>query len=69
MLREMEGRDFAIFLGRFLPTARHAPFNYAAILGMVVSPVEALIFAINWLRAVITWTAFELFLAALVESL
>ena len=127
MLREMEGRDFAIFLRRFLPTARHAPFNYACVLGMVVSPVVALIalddtgsasfvlaalglvltvagplltsrllseptydvmlgwdpealpegweatrkryFALNWIRALATWTAFGLFLAALVEAL
>jgi hypothetical protein len=43
MLRPMEGREFALFLGGFLPPARKAPFNYLAILGMIASPVVALI--------------------------
>jgi hypothetical protein len=42
MLREMSGRDFARFLRAFLPPARHAPFNYAAVIGMVVAPTVAL---------------------------
>jgi hypothetical protein len=125
MLREMEGRDFALFLRAFLPTARKAPFNYACVLGIVIAPAVALFafddtgstpfvltaaglaialigafmvsnrvaepnydvmlgwdpdelpedweeirrryFAINWIRAVSTWTAFALFLAALVD--
>ena len=43
MLGAMDGRDFSRFLGAFLPTARHAPFNYIAIIGMVVAPVIALV--------------------------
>ena len=43
MLKAMTGRDFALFLRAFLPTARHAPFNYIAILGMIAAPVVALI--------------------------
>jgi hypothetical protein len=127
MMAAMPGSDFARFLRAFLPTARHAPFNYAAVVGMVVAPVVALFtlddtggspfiltaiglaltvagpllvsrlaaepnydvmlswdpdavptgwqatrrryFTINWIRAVATWAAFGLFLAALVELL
>ena len=43
MLQVMQGRDFALFLRAFLPTARRAPFNYIAVLGMVVSPIVALV--------------------------
>jgi hypothetical protein len=43
MLKPMTGREFALFLRAFLPVARHAWFNYAAIIGMIVSPVVALI--------------------------
>ena len=43
MLKAMSGRDFALFLRAFLPTARHAPFNYIAIFGMIAAPVVALI--------------------------
>ncbi|RZL76958.1 MAG: hypothetical protein EOP32_26855 [Rhodococcus sp. (in: high G+C Gram-positive bacteria)] len=43
MLEVMTGRDFALFLRAFLPTARHAPFNYLAIFGMIVAPIVALI--------------------------
>jgi uncharacterized membrane protein len=128
MIARMEGPEFARFLRAFLPTARHAPFNYIAIVGMVVAPVIALVgladdpgeapfiltaiglvltvagplvvsnrlaepnyevmlawdpaappadweakrrryFALNWIRAAATWTAFALFLAALLTSL
>jgi hypothetical protein len=31
MVAAMNGRGFAQFLRAFLPTARHAPFNYVAI--------------------------------------
>jgi hypothetical protein len=43
MLGAMSGRDFALFLRAFLPTARRAPFNYFAVAGMIVAPVAALI--------------------------
>jgi hypothetical protein len=43
MLKAMSGRDFALFLRAFLPTARHAPFNYIAIFGMIAAPVVALV--------------------------
>ena len=43
MLRGMSGREFALFLRDFLPAARTAPFNYIAVVGMVVSPAVALI--------------------------
>jgi hypothetical protein len=43
MLAKMNGPDFARFLDAFLPTARHAPFNYAAVAGMVIAPVVALL--------------------------
>jgi hypothetical protein len=43
MLAAMNGNDFARFLRAFLPTARHAPFNYVAVIGMVVAPVVALV--------------------------
>ena len=42
MMGAMNGPDFARFLGVFLPTARRAPFNYVAILGMFFAPVVAL---------------------------
>jgi hypothetical protein len=42
MLARMDGPEFARFLRAFLPTARHAPFNYAAVIGMVVAPAVAL---------------------------
>lgn len=124
MMRAMSGPDFARFLGVFLPTARRAPFNYVAVIGMVVAPVVALFaldsgstafpltviglaivvigpllvsnrivephydlmlswdpddlpadweagrrryFTLNWVRGAATWTAFALFLAALLE--
>jgi hypothetical protein len=128
MLAAMNGRDFARFLRAFLPTARHAPFNYVAVIGMVVAPIVALVslgddpsaipfvltaiglaltvagpllvsnrlaepnydvmlawdpeampagweagrgryFTLNWIRALATWGAFGLFLAALVVEL
>jgi hypothetical protein len=127
MMAAMQGSDFARFLRAFLPTARHAPFNYAAVVGMVIAPTIALFalddtggtafiltaiglgltvtgpllvsrllsepnydvmlgwdpdalppnweavraryFALNWIRAIATWAAFGLFLAALVELL
>jgi hypothetical protein len=128
MLAGMDGPEFARFQRAFLPTARRAPFNYAAVIGMVVAPVIALIaladdpgqtrfvltavglaltvagpllvsnrlsepnydvilgwdpdapppnwkatrrryFALNSIRALATWTAFALFLAALVQPL
>jgi uncharacterized membrane protein len=43
MLEAMSGREFALFLRAFLPVARKAPFNYLAIIGMILSPVAALI--------------------------
>ena len=43
MLAAMNGRDFARFLRAFLPSARHAWFNYAAILGMIVAPIVGLV--------------------------
>ena len=43
MLAAMNGHDFARFLRAFLPTARHAPFNYGAVIGMVVAPIVALV--------------------------
>lgn len=125
MLRAMDGREFALFVRAFVPTARKAPFNYACVIAIVVAPVVALFtfddagstafvltavgfaialvgafavsnrvaepnydvmlawnpdtlpddweairrkyFAINWVRAVSTWTAFGLFLVALLE--
>jgi hypothetical protein len=42
MLAKMDGREFARFLHAFLPVARSAPFNYIAVIGMVVAPVVAL---------------------------
>ncbi len=123
MLARMNGEQFAAFLRDFLPTARRAPFNYLAVLGMVAAPTVALIslgtgagvtftltaigvvltvcgpllvsnrlaephydvmlawepghvpedwqaararyFTLNWVRAVMTWTALALFAAAL----
>jgi hypothetical protein len=125
MLARMDGAAFARFLRAFLPTARRAPFNYVAVVGMVVAPTVALVdldggtpvlltaiglgltvagpllvsnrlsepnydvmlawdpdslpvgwqtvrrryFALNWIRAAATWTAFALLLAALVTEL
>ena len=128
MMAAMDGPGFAHFLHAFLPTARRAPFNYLAVIGMVVAPVVALIalsddpgqarfvltavglaltvagpllvsnrlaepnydvmlawdpaappagwqatrrryFTLDWVRAAATWTAFALFLAALVQPL
>jgi hypothetical protein len=43
MLRAMGGRDFARFLRAFLPTARHAAFNYVEVAGMVLAPAFALL--------------------------
>ena len=43
MLAAMDGRDVARFLRAFLPTARHAPFNDVAVIGMVVAPTVALV--------------------------
>ena len=43
MLAAMNGGDFARLLRAFLPPARRAPFNYAMVIGMVVSPIVALI--------------------------
>jgi hypothetical protein len=43
MLKAMNGYDFARFLRAFLPTARRAPFNYVAVIGMVVAPIVALV--------------------------
>jgi hypothetical protein len=42
MLAKMDGPEFARFLRAFLPTARQAPFNYIAVIGMVVAPAVAL---------------------------
>jgi hypothetical protein len=33
MLKAMSGRDFALFLRAFLPTARHSCFNYLCVAG------------------------------------
>jgi hypothetical protein len=125
MMKGMSGPEFARFLGEFLPIARKVPFNYIAVIGMVVAPVVALFalesgdaafvptaiglaltvagpllvsnrlsepnydvmlawdpgamppdweanrrryFALDWIRALATWTAFALFLAALVDA-
>ena len=127
MYRALDGRGFAEQMRLFLPVARKAPANYAAILGMIAFPVWALValrdragddpfvltaiglalviagpllvsnrlaepnyntilswdpaalppgweriraryFALNWIRALITWTAFALFLVALVAE-
>lgn len=123
----MDGPEFARFVGRFLPVARKAPFNYIVVIGMVVAPAVALIatddagstpfvltaiglaltlggnaavsnriaepnydrmlswdpdhlpedwqavrrfyFKLNWIRAISTWSAFGLFLTALVDLL
>ena len=43
MLAAMNSGDFARFLQAFLPPARSAPFNDAMVIGMVVSPIVALI--------------------------
>jgi hypothetical protein len=42
MLAKMSGREFSGFLHAFLPVARSAPFNYIAVIGMVVAPTVAL---------------------------
>ena len=118
-----DGRGFALALRGFLPVARRSPTNYVLVIGLVVTPVVALIglradpggapfvltavglaltvigplltsrflseptydvilgwdpaavpadwlavrrryFTLNWVRAVFTWVAFALFLAA-----
>lgn len=41
--RRMEGRGFARFMSEFLATARTAPANYVAILGMVLASAAALV--------------------------
>jgi hypothetical protein len=69
MIRRMDGRGFALFLRAFLPVARRAPSNYIAVLPDDWPAVQAYYFRLNWIRAVITWTAFGLFLAALVALL
>jgi hypothetical protein len=43
MLRQLQGAEFVHFMRGFLPPARHAPFNYIAVLGMVVAPAVALV--------------------------
>jgi hypothetical protein len=43
MLKAMSGRDFALFLRAFLPTARHSWFNYLCVAGLIVAPIVALI--------------------------
>jgi hypothetical protein len=43
MLGSMDGRGFARFLRAFLPVARHAWFNYVAVVGMVLAPILALV--------------------------
>ena len=43
MLARMSGSEFARFIDAFIPVARVAPINYAAVAGMVISPVVALI--------------------------
>jgi hypothetical protein len=43
MLAAMNGRDCADLLRAFLPRARTAPFNYVAIVGMIVAPIVALV--------------------------
>jgi hypothetical protein len=43
MLKAMSGRDFALFLRAFLPTARHSCFNYLCVAGLIVAPIVALI--------------------------
>ncbi len=42
MLRAMDGPGFTRFMAAFLPIARRAPFNYACVLGLVISPAVAL---------------------------
>jgi hypothetical protein len=42
MMARMDGPEFARFLRAFLPTARKAPFNYVAVIGMVIAPAVAL---------------------------
>jgi len=42
MLEPMSGGDFTRFEQTFLPAARRSWFNYAAVIGMIVSPVVAL---------------------------
>jgi hypothetical protein len=43
MMAQMDGAGFARFLGAFLPVARKAPINYAAVFGMLIAPVVALL--------------------------
>jgi hypothetical protein len=126
VMGRMTGPEFARFLGLFLPIARKVPFNYVAVIGMVVAPIVALLalgsdetsflltavglvltvagpllvsnrlsepnydvmlawdpnampqgweatrqryFTLDWIRAIATWAAFALFLAALLALL
>lgn len=62
MLARMSGPEFARFLRGFLPTARHAPFNYVAIIGMVVGPAVALVALDDTGGAPFTLTAIALVL-------
>jgi hypothetical protein len=43
VMSSLDGPEFARFLGRFLPVARRAPFNYIVVIGMVAAPAVALI--------------------------
>jgi hypothetical protein len=43
MIAGMNAGDFERFLRAFLPAARTAWFNYAAVVGMIVAPVVALV--------------------------
>ncbi len=54
MLGAMSGPEFARFLRAFLPTARHAPFNYVAVIGMVVAPTVALVAGLGSTALVLT---------------
>jgi hypothetical protein len=49
MYAAQDSGGFATDLQRFLPVARRSPTNWVAV---------------NWVRAVLTWAAFGLFLAA-----
>jgi hypothetical protein len=43
MLERMDGAGFTRFQRAFLPVARKAPINYAAVFGMLIAPVVALL--------------------------
>jgi hypothetical protein len=64
MLQAMDGRDFARFLRAFLPPARHAPFNYVEVIGMVIAPAVAL-FALDTGSTAFALTAIGLALTIL----